>query len=485
VSKTTTRDTGLDSLPLPSNKQQTLRRRGWTAFALLGAVLLLCLAWDARLKRSPFPGYAPDAKWHAYAHDVAATVRDFERTPRGQAVMEELARQLGESSVAFRIAMGIRPTPERWRRWCGPRVLAWGDGADWALCLRPGLLARTADLLAGVDATDGQRTLGAAFYVWHDGFLLVSPSSEYLAECLGRLRVFRPAVLPGASELLVQWGEGAGSDPQPRGHVVCRAGDAEWTLRGRIASRIPRRDMSLPQAVAWPSPPLLDLRNAHPADWRAILEAATGRPFIAWMPASFLETATTVWDAWQLAPALDSLLGNTDACHFAVLDLQTESTLPVPSWAMISRTPSPGTDAFPPPDERIPHAWGEHEGFLWPLLGEAMLLATAASGDAFVVTNPAPTMGPLLDALDGVELRREDPALHLDFARLADKSRALLLQGARLGLLPRRNEQDLDADLLPLLRAMGHLGQLELRFVPEADHVAVSGAFSGTTGVRP
>ena len=223
----------------PKRQRRIILRRA--GLVLTGALLLSCAWWDARLKAGPVSGDAPRALWHAHVNDVAGTLAAFKDSARGAAILQELSPLTRQAALDFRIALGVRPTPARWRRWFGNELRACGHGKDWAISVRPGLLARCADFIFGASAGGEVRKLRGAYYVWRGGTLIVSPSQAYLLKVIPTRRYAPPFEPPAPKEGVLVWREGLDVQSSAlREHVWLDFGE-EWRLGDRIVQCILQR----------------------------------------------------------------------------------------------------------------------------------------------------------------------------------------------------------------------------------------------------
>ena len=113
--------------------------------------------------------------------------------------------------LAVRKATGVRPTPLRWDVWMGPRFVWSRWNGTQGMCAHPGLLLRAVhawrSLWGARPDAEGVYACAGQYYAWRDGFLLVSPSPEYVKAALDSPLVDQLHEGNDTS-LLVQWNDG-------------------------------------------------------------------------------------------------------------------------------------------------------------------------------------------------------------------------------------------------------------------------------------
>ena len=448
--------------------------RRWRALGC-ALVLIVAVAWiDTRLKASPLDGYCPDdVRCVVAGEDFPAFYGGLQRIDAAKGVADELRRPLAAAELAVRKATGIRPTPRRWRAWLGGLFLAGWRGSDSGVCVRPGVLMRVADLLLRNPVEDGVRVFGADyFYGWRDGFLIVSASRAYVADALkASVRVVEPS--EARDDLRFQW------ERPPSGvfHVLARDG---LPVSGWIAGNASHRTTPLTAAAAWPETPMLAVTSSKWADvwtlwtgwtkWTELLQEWAGGFCAPWNSASLPDG----WDA------------SVDECAFAVLDLDTQETVPVPEVAMILRAKAPAQVRHPleplfAPDSLMPYEWNGQPGFMAAGIGEKLVPCLCRVGSDWMFASREPLMAQLAGHLRPAEPLDADIAIRLDWAKLAKCGEVMLRKAAVLELVPRMNVKDVDAVLMPYVRAAGQLGSLEFDAHAQGGRIGFDGRLAQQT----
>lgn len=467
----------------PPNRQTASRfpwsrtfplRPAWLVFFSALALALAAGYVDQRLKAAPHPGFTPESvTWRLSAEDFPAFWAEAARTPEGKEIAAHAGRYMSELALRVRLAAGIRPTPERWRVWMGPALLA-GAGEEGAgLCVRPGLVMRAAHgvnrLAGGRDGDGSLYRFGAFHYAWRDGFLIVADSAAYVEASLAAPPYESTLAEPRAATLT--W------TAAPSGSLTWNA-DSGWPFQGEIA--LPLAEGTTPLTLPGTPPFALEEQAADaPVLAMAWRDAA---PAAAW--ASALAELTGLADAWReldpdwrahfltswdLADATRDWPGTAGELGVLAYAPLWQDGLPAPRAAVMLRggaaSASPPLRLWEAPSS-IAYAWGPHEGWMRPYLGSALTACAAAAQGDWIMTTQEPLMARLLAARRGESRAAPDSAgadavLRVDLRKLAQALRAALLEAASRGWLPRMDARAAEHAYLPALEALGSLGRLE------------------------
>ncbi|NIA12890.1 MAG: hypothetical protein GWP08_02325 [Nitrospiraceae bacterium] len=481
--------------------------RPWRA--LLGALVLVVVlgSIDARMKTPPAgagrEGFCPgSARWTAAAADFGWVCKALEQSDAGARVADELSGQLAACRLAVRKTTGIRPTALRWRVWMGHRLLASVSDEGVGVCVRPGLLMRVASaahrLVAQRDDPDGIRTYAGMFYAWREGFLIFSPSREYVAASLAS-EPLKLAHAPAGDALRVQW---HGERPWLL-RLLPRDG---WPVSGWMTGTIARRTTPLSLPEAWPDPPIMSVTASRCSGLAAVLSttrAALGHilteAFGENPHAIDLNGAARLLDViagpWSLDPLPDGWDTSVDECSLALLGLDTAETIPVPELALVMRCAEPVAGDHPltpwvSGDTAIDYEWDARPGVLAPWVGEKLTLCLGRSGNDWLTGSQEPVMAALNGRLNEAPPVAADAAVRVDWASLAECVEDLLRTAAELELVPRMNTADVEKMVLPFVRAVGVLGHLKIEAKDEGDRLAFEGLLarqdpSAPDGERP
>jgi hypothetical protein len=456
----------------------------WGLLAAVVAVSGLAVVWDAHLKQAPHWGYcSTEARWMAAA-DGPRFWEALTRSELGEAVGQDLAQWTHRAELSVRLATGVRPTPARWRTWLSGRMLASGYGGQWGLCVRPGLLARAADLFnslfgGGVNES-GLRRFGDYYYTWREGFLLVSPWPEYLRQTSGGLET-RLAEAPGPQSLYFAW-RGARS-----GHVLIQAAEG-LPFSGRIEAKLDTCGSPVPAASVWPGEPILVVSGC---DARAVMGYA-GEIVTALPSGPVLDLtrriAMLVGQTWGVGRI--TMPAPPRAFSAAWLGLDVSQTLPVPElgllWAgrgeALDRHPlwPLATEAGP-----LPFAWNGRPGWVAPILSEKLSLCLTERGEWWVASSQEPVMNRVLEGPEPDAGVDADLMVALDWRALSRVLTPLLRQAAALELLPEMNVRDVEHELIPFTQAIGRCGRCRFDARGTGSELTFDGFLADTREAAP
>jgi hypothetical protein len=473
------------------------RLRRWRALLCTLAVIGI-LAWlDDRVTSSPTPGYCPEtAAWIVAAQDFGVFYSGIQRSDAARAAADDLRQPLSAVELAVRKTTGIRPTPLRWRAWMGRSLLAARADSGFGFCVRPGLLLRAADCCGRVilrrPVEGGISTFGPVFYAWRDGFLIVSESRDYVAQCL---TAPEPALEPseGRDDLRIHLG-------RPYRMVIHLYARDGLPVSGWINQTITRRTTPLTLPDAWSEPPILTVASSKWNDLiaafrmlavvaapgvTASVPAETETQLISWLKA-LTRAAAAQWHLDSLPEDWDA---QVDECAVALTDIDTDETTPVPEAALVLRPARPVYGPHPlerlvPADGVLPYEWDRHPGVIVPWMGEKLSACFASDERNWFVTSQGPAMARLVGSLREANPLQADVAVRLCWNKLAVRAEILLRKAAELELIPRMNAKDAQDRLVPYIKAMARLGALRLDGRSAGDRVTFAG-FLARQGPAP
>lgn len=445
----------------PKTSKRRIARGWWWLAAAFTAYLVLGVL-DQELKYPPHPGYVPaEAAWVAAAPDFPHAWTAAYVAPWCESVREEAFRHLHAAELAVRKATGIRPTPARWRVWMGPNIWVGIKDRAWGLCVRPGLLMRAAHFVHRVFSRENGSgsiyVFGDFHYAWRNGFLIASPSIQYVREALSA----PPCVIRGAETAMdgvtVGW---KGSLP---GWALLRPDTPQVQGAFFVPARVDGEGLEL--GCEWPEPPLFSVAAQASLPillplWEAIRDPIAASDAIACLP-----PLPELWDLTGLPPV--SLDGVQETAIAVYLD-DTNPGWPVPEIAAAFKTSSPPPAGRHPlaslleEDEGMTYAWGDRTGWILPLWGEVFTLCAAASGPYWLAASRESRMarvvvGPTRDIAPG-----RVATVQADWAKISGAVQAILRRAATLGLIPRRNARDVESELIPLARIPEQWGKLRI-----------------------
>ncbi len=454
-------------------KRRTFRR--WYPF--LAALLLLGAAlWgDSRLKTSSIDGYCPEnAEWVLAAEDGPAFWRDVAQSAEWGYFRDALKGRLANAELAVYHLAGVRPTLARWDFWMGRRLLIAGAGGVKGFCVRPGVLLRAAHFvrarMLGTESQDGIWAYRSFFYRWHEGFLIVSSSRDYVSAPL-----CEPVVEPSRSpnELRGHW----------RGHrdgFVSLAMSPAPSVSGWIRMKLTQRDAPLTLTEAWPETPMISLNVSRWEDLRAfylLLDDALGDT-AGWQECE--RVAGLFWERWRGGDLASDWDEDIAESGFALLDIDTSETLPIPVLAAVFRAThaAGGTHPWEPllaGVDGLRFEWEGEPGVVAPLIGEKAALCVGRYGYDWFVASQEPVMALCVGGMRDAAPLDADASLRLSWLKAASVAADLLGEAARLELIRGEDSQSIDADLLPIVEAAGRLGALALQGRREGERLVFEG----------
>lgn len=432
----------------PAAHMPALRRWAPLIAVLCGLYLLYLL--DGALKDSDIAGFAPaDATLVVASDDLGRAWHALESTAAHQRMMDEAPQFLLNAIMEGRKASGIRWTPGRWGRWFGKRFVFGKFEGRPGLCVRPGILAQAATSFARLAATrapqEGVYQIAGLAYGWRDGFLIASPSPDYVG-----------AALDDDAEIIELSGQ---SDSvfidrreEPAWRLTLRS-TPDLSLDGWVNFDLPERDAPLTLAGIWPEEPLLEVTGSSAEELIGLVaELLPEYPGMELVHRAFQELEAELPGNWA---------AGTNEFSLAVMSVDTSEFLAVPEIAMALRGESDLLRLRPPRDA-IRHEWAGRSGWFRPWLGEKMSVCVAADEDLRLFTSRERTMARHAGRLGQGRVTESDLFVSFDLAHFASTAKELVRRAADHELLPRLSLEDAESYIMPALEAMEHLGTLRL-----------------------
>jgi len=337
---------------------------------------------------------------------------------------------------------------------------------------------------------EGIHNYNALFYVWREGYLLVSPSRQVLREAL-QAPVFEGPYPAHPRTVTLDW---QGLHP---GALALEA-SAELPVAGRIQLPLLPRERVLPLPRLAPEP----IATLHVSSWddvqalarlphrlAALFRDGDEASRAARTPALPGAVWEDLWAALFNAWGLGQLPGNwdeaADMLSLALAGIHQEAEIPMPEvvLGMRAMTPAPDPDAHPllplaNAGHTLPYAWGETPGSLTPVWGPPWTLALSTAGADWVAASREPVMERLLAGYAPGPSVAADLLLTWDWGAAARPATGLLRSAAAYELLPELNERELGRELLPLLDALGQLGHAHLEGQAQEDWLHFAGSLT-------
>ena len=400
----------------PAAYMPALRR--WVPLIAVLCGLFLLYVLDGTLKDSEIAGFAPSGATLVVASDdLGHAWHELESTAAHQRVTDEAPLFLYNAVMGGRKASGIRWTPGRWGRWFGKRfVLGRLEGRP-GLCMRPGILARAATALARIGASrapqEGVYQVAGLAYGWRDGFLIVSPSPEYVS-----------AALAGAAETVELSGQVDSVFIDWRGDPACRLtvqSAPDLSMDGWVEFDLPGRDAPLTIAGTWPEEPLLEVTGSSAEELiELVADLLPEFPGMELVHRAFQELEAELPRDWAVG---------TNEFSLAVMSVDTSEFLAVPEIALALRGESDLAPLSPPRDS-IPHEWAGRAGWFRPWIGEKMSVCIAGDEDLRLFTSRERTMARYIGRLEEGRATESDLIVSLDLAHFSSIARELTRRAA-------------------------------------------------------
>lgn len=450
------------------------------------AVIIVFAVWDARVRRTDRPGFCPpDVSWTCVSRDFPSAWFGLLQSETWKNVQHASGSPMASWERDIRLAIGIRPTPSRWRLWLGDALLAASAPEGTGICAHPGILLRTAARCRSFFRRAGEDAVaqyGDYYYAWRDGFLIASTSHAYVT---ASLRAPEPALETPRlrDEIAFQWRQA------PEGAILIR-GANDIPVHGHIEIPWTARTtpMSLPNA--WPERPILVVSAARAPDLLRFGSLA-GR-FVAgderWEGACAL--AAAVVERWALPDLPEDWHAAIDHCSMALLDVDFRDPLPMPRLAFAMRPRGfvraehplvAWAEALHP----VRHEWAGQGGVVAPLWGQDLSLCLGRTAMDWLVTTQEPDMARLAAQFGPGSPVHADIAIRLDWEKLANITQSAITRMGDLGLVPGMDAREAAAAWANNIHAVESLGALFLEGVAIHDRLEFHGFLAKQAAKEP
>jgi hypothetical protein len=421
------------------------RRR---AFALAAAIVLVgaLLALDARVTSSASLGFIPaNARWTAHSADFPAFLEHVQETAAYHRVRAAASLPAENFWLNTRTATGIRPTPARFRHWLGHHLAAASTGDGFGICVRPGIVLRTASLFAGTSRELRLHTYGDYTYAWRDGFLIASKSRTYVQACLDASAETLRVSMPAASLTIEHRGD-------PKLAVTFDAKEG-IPCRGRIERAFAKPQTALTLPGAWPEAPIVAVAGADATDVLDLLrEILEDMPMTAYLN----QTLDAMRD--QLPEDL-AREGGEFSLGLTGVDMTEE--LPIPELALLVRGETAGI--LPErPQNAVPIEWHGAPGWYRPWLGPKLAICAAAWERTRYLASQERLMPRIVRQLNDATPVDKHALVAVDWKRAAPIARDIILRAAERELIHRMNKSDVERQIVPYVEMIAALGAARL-----------------------
>ncbi|HPC15769.1 MAG TPA: hypothetical protein P5318_06805 [Candidatus Hydrogenedentes bacterium] len=429
--------------------------RRWGPLLAAGAILGALALADAVIKTSPMTGFRPSgAQWTITAHDAGAFCAALSQTPEGEGATKAFDEFIGEFQRKTRIQLGIRPTILRWRVWMGGRMVVASAPEGVGVCLRPGLLLHAVDGCRRL--LEGPRNPPFSFagwrYAWRQGFLILSPSENYVAAVLqdgvavrheGRLdalhfRHFGPEEFQASVQAV-----------------------PGLPVSGSIRARMEHAERPLVLPDSWAKPPILSISVRKPAH---LADAA--RAMAPWIgkacPDEWEKLIADAWDRWDVPSLPEGWEDDIIEISLALTDVVTASVFPLPVLACVMRGANAAAAhplaAIAENSPAYPAEWNGEPGLRIPWMGSDFTLCLGRAGNDWLAATREPVMAQLAaETREGVP-SEADAALRIYWDRAGFLLRQIVQHAPQWKLLnvpPIADVRRLDP-VIDFISGLGH-----------------------------
>lgn len=439
----------VDTPPAASRRRRRVLKH-WGPFGLVAAICLVLFFVDGQLKRTDKAGIAPQApNWQIVAPDLPALWAHWEVHPAYGAFEEQAATFMQDFSAAVRMATGVRPIPARLRLWLGQSAVLAGNGTDWCFSVRPGVALRAASLVHSLGAESpvpSVRMWGELAYGWRDGFLLVSPSTDFLATALESGETV-PVSDASSASIDAQW-----TGPQPGSLQVEASEGLPFALElagvGGGADQALHFSESIPDAAV--------VVNGHdPAIAWALTSAleAIARPLLPVETMAAWDTLPPAWWNAHLPPLPPMACAGEQILAVFEPEERRDSALPHVAWRQAACSDQ-ALDAMGALDDARPYQWNDLRGWLVATPRHAASWYGAQAGDHVALASSAALVPRMLEATPGAS-RPGALQVRAQWRPVARWARNGLKSLAEGGLLPGYSAADIQESWVPYLDALG------------------------------
>lgn len=468
VRGTSTRSRPLSKYDLPDLAYPNPNRRNavrWLLALVIGiAIAYATLFFDHRLKtRGPLAYLPDDVIWYAAADNAPEFWESLKLNPIAASAARHVEGELRQWKDNVEGLVGAEPSPRWMRRWLGSSLVAINSSRGLVVQARPGLLLRAIHfaraLVPSLKEAGDVYAYGDLYYAWKENCLIVSISKPLVEACLG------PGSAAIASNgqhdsLVVTWhGEKPGS--------VTINSDSSLALSGWIG-----RESSAPLSTGTAprvSPgAMLTLSSANVEDLRHLPTFVNDLIALCPMAGPVEQFLDVVKDAWNLDAWPSEYGPHIDGWVLTLLGVGRQGPLPVPQLGLTLHSEKPAEGPHPfgalatqGTSAPRPYEWSGVPGLLLPLMGPQAVLCLGRQGTTWRLATQEPVMNHLFITAAS---SRPTPAdsetvITIDWAAMGRAVEEVIVEGARLELIPRMNSQDVNDQWLPWVRAIGALGR--------------------------
>jgi len=386
-------------------------------------------------------------------------------TEQVQRVRSDWHRAGSDVELSFRNLTGVRPTPSRWRLWMGQRFLASNSDYGYGVCTYPGLLMRSVSKIHAwvrdpVDSS-GVRSYGDLFYAWRDGFLIASLDSDYVRASLSSEPILMQTDVPPEAVVIE-------TRVAPIVSIEIRATD-EFPITGRIASTVRPRSAPMTLPNAWRTPPMAACSATAWQDIASLLAIADEGLSRSDRWENIRSTGNELFSTWELStPPLAWEDDRLDHCSLVLHDFDITSNVPYPELALIIRSTLPAAGTHPletllPSDiEAIPYEWGGFPGMLYPMVGAQWAPCLGHMGRDWIGASRERVMRAITEDLGDGSPVEADFTVQIDWQQVSNALGKMVMQVEDMELFPEMNRDEVRATMVPIARALRHLGRTEI-----------------------
>lgn len=165
---------------------------------------------------------------------------------------------------------------------------------------------------------------------------------------------------------------------------------------------------------------------------------------------------------------------------FALHQLDACAAMPVPQWEFRQHGPeapppvfvAAEADSFPVRE----YLWPDSPGLAAPLAGETATLCWGYRQNQFRLASSEPVMHRSVAGETAVERYAGQGMIRVDWKRFAEAATELMIDAARLELVPERNAADVESDYLPWLDALSEWGAARVNVSSTSGAILFDGA---------